>query len=348
MSLLALFFNQIKSSQEDIASEGLRYILQNSDFAKSIIASQIESKTNIHLPELNYVSQISKKDLGRTDISGIDNNGNEIIIFESKFWASLTENQPVSYLNRLNNNSVLAFICPNLRKSSLYIELRKILIEQNIKFESDENLLKFELDNNKYILIQSWIEILNPIKTILKVNNQDNLVSDIDQIIGFCEIIDKNSFLPLNDKDLSPEIGRKIASYYELTDEVISELSKSKYYKQEKLTEGKPSKEFGYYKYRLYDGYAISFGLNFGYWAKFADTPFWLRISEWPSFKQNFELKNKIKNISSIISKPIFESDSNELFFPIYPIKYNDKCNVIKNIIGQIDEIFNELRKINI
>jgi hypothetical protein len=348
MSLLALFFNQIKSSQEDIASEGLRYILQNSDFAKSIIKSQIKSKTSIDLPELNYVSQVSKKGLGRTDISGIDINGNEIIIFESKFWASLTENQPVSYLNRIKNNSVLLFICPSLRKSSLYIELSKKLFEQNIKFESDESLLKFELENCKFILIQSWLEILDPIKTILKVNNQDNLVSDIDQIIGFCETIDKNSFIPLNDKDLSPEIGRKISSYYELTDEVISELSKSEYYKQEKLTEWKPSKEYGYYKYRLYDGYAISFGLNFGYWAKFADTPFWLRVSEWPSFKQEFELKNKLKSISSMISKPIFESDSNDLFFPIYPTKYNDKSNVIKNMIEQIDVIFNELRKTKI
>lgn len=345
MSLLARFFNQIKSSQEDIASEGLRYILQNSEFAKSNVNSQVNSKTGVQLPELNYISQISKTDLGRTDISGVDINGNEIIIFEAKFWASLTENQPISYLKRMPNHSVLVFICPSLRKSSLYIELMKKLNEQSVEFESDENLLKFELEDNKFILIQGWTEILEPIKTILKANNQDNFVSDIDQIIGFCEIIDKNSFIPLNDKDVSPEIGRKISSYYELTDEVISELSKSQYYKQAKLTEGKPSKEFGYYKYRLYDKYAISFGLNFGYWSKFADTPFWLKISEAPNFKQNFELRFKLKNVSAKISKPIFENDSNDLFFPIYPTKYEDKNNVVKNMVEQIDEIFEELRK---
>jgi hypothetical protein len=344
MSLLARFFNQIKSYQEDIASESLRYIIQNSDLAKSILNSQIKSKTNIQLPELTYISQISKTDMGRTDISGIDINGNENVILEAKFWASLTENQPISYLKRLVANSVLVFICPSLRKSSLYIELIKKLNEQNLEFEIDETLLKFELDNKKFILIQSWTEILDPIKTILKANNQDHFVSDIDQIIGFCEIIDKNSFVPLNEKDLSPEIGRKISSYYELTDEVISELSKSQYFEQARLTEGKPSKEFGYYKYRLYDGYAISFGINFGYWSKFADTPFWLRISEAPSWKQNQELKFKLKSISSRISKPIFESDSNDLFFSIYPLKFEDKNSVIKNMVKQIDEIFSELR----
>jgi hypothetical protein len=111
-----------------------------------------------------------------------------------------------------------------------------------------------------------------------------------------------------------------------------------------RLTEGKPSKEFGYYKYRLYDGYAISFGVNFGYWAKYADTPFWLRISETPSWTQSQELKFKLKSISSKISKPIFENDLNDLFFSIYPLKFEDKNNVIKNMVEQIDEIFNGIR----
>jgi len=341
-SLLGQFYNRIKGSQEDIASEGLRYILQNSDLSKSIINSQIKSKTNIQLPELNYVSQASKIDLGRTDISGIDINGNEIIIFEAKFWASLTENQPISYLKRLPFNSVLIFICPSLRKNSLYIELDKKLKEQKLEFETDENLLKFELEDNKFILIQSWTEILLPIKTILQANNKDNLVSDIDQILGFCEVIDKNSFIPLTDKDLSPEIGRSISSFFELVNEVISELSKSKYYSRGTLTEGKP-KEFGYYKYRNYNGYIITFGLNFGYWAKLADTPFWLQV-DGPDFKQTPELKIKLKSVSSIISKPIFETNA-DLFFPIYPAKYEDKNSVIKNMVEQIDEIFNELRK---
>ena len=346
-SLLGQFYNKIKGSKEDIASEGLKYILQNS-LSKSIINGQIKSKTNIQLPELKYVSQTFKKDLGRTDISGIDINGNEIIIFEAKFWASLTENQPVSYLKRLPpGNSVLVFICPDLRKNSLYIELDKKLKEhkrkeQNFEYKPDENLLKFELDNNKFILIQSWTEILLPIQTILKANNQDNLVSDIDQIIDFCKIVDKNSFIPLQDNDLSPETGRIINSFFELVNEVISELSKSKYYNKGGLTEGKP-KEFGYYKYRMYDGYTITFGLNFGYWAKFADTPFWLRISQ--SFKQTPELKIQLKRVSSILSKSIFEDDSDDLYFPIYPATYEDKNSVIKNMVEQIDEIFDEMRK---
>lgn len=345
MSLLAQFFNKIKSSQEDIASEGLKYILQNSEIAKGIINSQISSLTGIQLPKLNYISQIVKKGLGRTDISGIDINGNEIIIFEAKFWASLTEKQPVSYLNRMSHDSVLVFICPNLRKNSLFLELNRKLTEQGIKFSSNDDLLKFDLPEKKFILIKSWEEILLPIKIGLKASEQDNFISDIDQIIGFCEVIDKNSFIPLNDKDLSPEIGRRISSFYELTDEVTLELSKNTSYKRGRLREGKPTKEFGYYKYRSLDGYGISFGLNFGYWAKFADTPFWLIISEL-DFNQSYELKFKLKNLHSKIPNTPFENNLGEILFPIYPIKYEDKDQVAKDMALQIENIIKELKTI--
>ena len=123
MSLLAKFFNQIKSSQEDIASDGLKHILQNSVYAKNYLQTLIFAKTNIQLPELNYTNQISKNELGRTDISGLDINSEENLIIEAKFWASLTENQPISYLKRINANRVLLFVCPTLRKNSLFIEL---------------------------------------------------------------------------------------------------------------------------------------------------------------------------------------------------------------------------------
>ena len=255
MSLLAKFFNQIKSSQEDIASDGLKHILQNSVYAKNYLQTLIFAKTNIQLPELNYTNQISKNELGRTDISGLDINSEENLIIEAKFWASLTENQPISYLKRINANCVLLFVCPTLRKNSLFIELKRKLNEENISFVPDDLTLKLVLENGKQILVQSWNEILEPIKEILKENNQQRLVSDIDQIIGFCEVIDSNSFIPLSENDLSPEIGRKISSYYFLVDEVINELSKNENYKQDRLTEGKPAREAGYYKYRKYKNF---------------------------------------------------------------------------------------------
>ena len=342
MSLLAKFFNQIKSSQEDIASDGLKHILQNSIYAKNYLKNSIFTKTNIELPELNYTNQISKTELGRTDISGLDINGEEILIIEAKFWASLTENQPISYLKRLKENSILLFVCPTLRKNSLFVELKKKLTDENIPFKPDNLILKLILENGQQILVQSWNEILEPIKEVLKENNQYRLVSDIDQIIGFCEVIDSNSFIPLSDNDLSPEIGKKVSSFYLLVDEVINELSKDEHYKQEKLTEGKPKKEAGYYKYRYFKNYGLTFGLNFNYWTQFADTPFWLKITE-IDFNQSENLKFSLRKISGNLPNQIFENNQDLIIYPIYPQKFADKDQVVKYMTKQIVEIYEKL-----
>ena len=173
-------------------------------------------------------------------------------------------------------------------------------------------------------------------------NNQQRLVSDIDQIIGFCEVIDSNSFIPLSENDLSPEIGRKISSYYFLVDEVINELSKNENYKQDRLTEGKPAREAGYYKYRKYKNYGITFGINFSYWTQFADTPFWLKITEL-DFKQSENLKFNLRKISTNLTNQIFENNLDELFYPIYPPKFSDKDKVVREMTNQIVEIYEKL-----
>lgn len=342
MSLLAKFYTQIKSSQEDIASEGLKYILQNSKVAKSYLKSLLFSKTQIEIPELTYSNQITKKDLGRTDISGVNNLGKEVLIIEAKFWASLTENQPISYLKRLEENSILVFICPNLRKKSIFTELKRKLVDENLSFSENKELLTFVTENNKQILIQSWNEILEPIKNLLKENQDERLVSDIDQIIGFCKVIDKNSFIPLTENDLSPEIGRRINSYYSVIDEVLNELSKNEKYRQDKLTEGKPRYGYGFVKYRKYGDLTFAFGLNYTNWNEFADTPFWIKVTE-QDFEQSIEFKNKIYRIAPQLKNQIFETNLGGIYYPIYPTLFEDKEKVVKDMTEQIIEICEKL-----
>lgn len=277
--------------------------------------------------------------MGRTDISGIDSQGKEKVILEAKFWASLTENQPISYLKRLDRNGTLVFICPSLRKASLYKELFRKIQSEKLPFEEFSNSFKLK---NQYILIWSWTEILELIKAELKIHQEPELLSDIEQLIGLCEVVDKNSFLPLTEKDLSPNIGKKVNSFYEIVDGVIAELSKSEHFNDKGLKNGGSRNK--YYVYRNYYNYTISFGLNFEYWAKEADTPFWLKIEQRKEnskkYIQSEELKSKIKKIALIIGKTILEDKKEGNFIPIYPKTEEDKDNVIKDMVVQINEIF--------
>ncbi len=225
-SLLGLFYNKIKGSQEDIASEGLAYILNNSIESGNVINEIISSNTDLTFPKLLYKNQSSGDNLERPDISGVDEDGKEVVLIEAKFWASLTHNQPSGYLERLDNDTVLIFLVPTLRIRAVFDEVLQKIQKEYSGIEVDAKKRKIRIvSTNQYILFKSWNKVLNQIKSKMTYENDPFLISDVNQIIGFCDIIDNNSFKPIMDKDLSQDIPKQIHSYYDIVDNVVDELN---------------------------------------------------------------------------------------------------------------------------
>ena len=63
--------------------------------------------SSIHVPLddcLHYICQSTGDENERPDMAGIDKTGREIVLCEMKFYAGLTPNQPITYLERLRRN----------------------------------------------------------------------------------------------------------------------------------------------------------------------------------------------------------------------------------------------------
>ena len=75
--------------------------------------------------DLMFQSQISDAETGIPDLVGVNPDGKQIILLEAKFWAGLTDNQPVAYLKRLPKqiDSALVVIAPAKRIPMLWSEL---------------------------------------------------------------------------------------------------------------------------------------------------------------------------------------------------------------------------------
>jgi hypothetical protein len=336
-SLLGQFFSRIKGSQEDIASTGLTYILQSSEYARKALKDFILEKLDKDIGEVNYFTQSVGIKLERPDISGIDIDGNERIIIEAKFWAPLTKNQPTEYLNRLTNNSVLLFICPRLREIALFNELK-------FRLENDEPSIiiyenKLQLSNSKCILITNWTFLLNYIKNILNDNNEKLLVSDIDQLIGFCEIIDNSSFLPINEIDLSPSIAKRINSFYDLCDKVFDKLLAI--YNFDTSGGRATGLRYGYARYFFINNFGMGFVLNMKYWERYYSTPFWYFVKEgWND--QNVEFKKKLKQIAIKLRIRTIEHD-NILYFAIFPDIDEVEDILVNNITSTLQKVIKEI-----
>jgi hypothetical protein len=338
-SLLGQFYNKIKGSQEDIASEGLAYILQHSKSAKNALQKIIKLESGLNFQDINYTTQNVGEKLERTDISGYNFDNQEVIILEAKFWASLTDNQPIGYLERLSANSILLFICPTLRVSPIFNEVQKRISDAKLDFDSNPNGYSIKLANDKSVVVKTWNEILGAIRLQL-IQDNDQYLSDIDQIIGFCETVDSNAFMPFHSKDFSPSNAKRINSFYDIADKVINELRKHKMADTTRL-KATPQRN-GYSRYFRIDKLGVALNVRFDFWEKVADTPFWIYFG-W-DHQRDEHLKKLIKIIASKRSIITYENNNN-LYLPLFPVVEQTEDIVVKNITEQIISLYKELIK---
>lgn len=160
-----------------------------------------------------------------------------------------------------------------------------------IQFESEDIRHRMALAGNKVVLVKSWMEILNAIRGALIQSNEIGLLSDLSQLIGFCEVIDDDAFLPYQSQDFAPSFAKKIKSFYRITDEIVDELKKRNLASTVSLN-ATPQK-YGYTRYMNIGGYGCSLNVNFDLWAKEADTPFWISFKE--SLGDRWIVNNKIQ-----------------------------------------------------
>jgi hypothetical protein len=284
-SLLGEFYTKFRIKHEDLVSLALVYILKESEAARIALGRFIKNASfsdanNINFDNVHYTEQISGKEKERPDISGKIGN-QEVIIIEAKFYAALTDNQPNKYLERLENNGVLMFICPDKRLDSIFYEISDRLSQAtNYSVVPDNKNRSFTISNNettKKLIIKSWNDILEPIKNAVSGNYA--LSSDINQLIGLKEKIDTNIFIPYDAADFSPEMGKKICSYSELVDRVLDKMGDIV---DNKSLQGKSGslmstgQQFGYTRYfRMNEKFICALHVLFDTWQADAGTFFW-------------------------------------------------------------------------
>lgn len=116
---------RLSRENEDVATEALAYILASSQTARGAMGSILQGVES-EVPNLWFETQTSDAGI-RPDMWGLD-AGVPRAFIENKFWAGLTDAQPVEYLRRLGANgrpSVLLVVAPEARQQALARELHQ-------------------------------------------------------------------------------------------------------------------------------------------------------------------------------------------------------------------------------
>ena len=334
-SLLAHLFPRIKGSQEDVATYSLSYILEQSVILNEAFTKLISSKLHFQLEKsLSYNCQDSDSEFGRPDIAGYD-AGTLRVLCEAKFYAGLTENQPVSYLKRLQStvNSGLVFICPRDRIISLRDKVVELAEAAEFHGEKiDDNCMDY---SGSRMSVISWSEILAELLRVATERHPE-MIGDLRQLEGFCSKVESEAFIPFNDDDFSIQTARNIDRYYEVVDQVSSILKTHK--ELSPTTKGlrNSPRWQGYSTYLCMDGKGISINYLRNLWKAPTSviTPFWCNIRDIEEGK--WKLTDRMRRFLSTIDSNKVELFYGDPYMALIPKPYQTLEELAENLANQI------------
>lgn len=276
-SLLAHLYSHIRGSQEDVATLSLQYILSQSEELREGFNQLLGDKLQVDLSDVTkYTCQSVGKELERPDLSGKDKLGNEVVLCEAKFYAGLTENQPLAYLTRLRKEKGrgLVFICPKEREVTLWSKLKSLCGNEPTVIVNDKCI---KVDGIPMAII-TWREILFALQRI-SVMSVPEALSDLTQLDGYCSEIDLEAFIPFTSEELGAITAKKHQRFYQVIDRTV-ELILADNTLDAQIT-GNASTYKGGYERKIK---AKNLELNIAYdermWicSDSKETPFWLAI----------------------------------------------------------------------
>lgn len=212
---------------EDAATEGVAYLLRTYPQLRRHFVDLLRSAQPALPGDLHFGTQ-DATDEGRPDMAG-SSDGVTRVLVENKFWAALTGNQPVSYLQRLQepgHPGLLLFIVPRPRAPWIWRELLARLQAAPMTWTelADRGPLLVEnpLELGAVRLaMTTWDALLMTLRG--GVTDQPRALADLEQLAGVCSAADADATRPLIREELSdPQVPTRILQYGTIVQDAVA------------------------------------------------------------------------------------------------------------------------------
>jgi hypothetical protein len=337
---------------ENLATESLNFILGKSSKSKDGF-NELIRQLNSDIDAVNYSTQVfDLNDTAIPDIIGTNPDNQTTVIIEAKFWAGLTKNQPVTYLERLPENvtAILVFLIPEKRVSEVWSEIQNRLSKHSkySKFFEENrvpNLQRFGTLNKYHSIgIITWRQALQALKSKVDQSAEASIMSDINQLKGLCQKIDSLSFIPLAEGELTPIVARRNMDYCDLVDEIVDYGKEMKTISTEGLRAA--AKKYTYHRYFRFKGWNCSLSFDNDSWCNYANTPIWLEVfgkgkNQWEDVSVFNDITHKLQHLEGTTPKKLIINPSSPPLLPLYLKENETKSALIENIYTQALDVIN-------
>ena len=344
MTLLAHLIPRV-TDPEPAATQALAYLLRFPHTTRSL--TRLLAVTGLESFHVDTIRAEERHSDGTPDLTLRDATGTIRVFIENKFWAGLTDAQPVSYLNELPPlppKSALLFIVPARRMDGLWRELKRLCRDEQIPLGHDTgtDVLRWAWSGPRCLAITSWTHVLNGLA--LAALDDPAMQQDIAQLRALTEQMDaEEAFLPLRADEVTGEdAARRQINYIDLISEIVDRLVA-------KGIANKGGRSCSYHyagRYlRLHGRFGIWLGVHLKSWRRWGLTPIWSEHNTddpgWSGIKNGVreaELAFKKRNVEAKI-------DGTLLSIPIRLMTGVDRDRVIMDAVDQLSSIADTLDK---
>ena len=278
-TLLAYLSPWFTRRTEDIAVEALGYILKKSAASRDALDDVVRTGVRNVNPVATVRTQAIGQHRSRPDLVGVDEGNVERLLIEAKFWAELTDLQPVAYLDRLpvDGPAVLLFVAPDERIGTLWPDLRRRAEDAGkrcLEVDSERKCLNLD-GTQKHLMLVSWTGLLDRISARASDAEEPEIETDIRQLRGLAESAEKKGFKPIREsgEDFGPD-SRRMRDLRLLIDSATDRGVAAEWASKKGLNRARRS--YGYGRYIRLAGTDVWFGVNVDRLKDHGQTPLWL------------------------------------------------------------------------
>ncbi len=336
MSLFAHIVSQ-NLVPEPTATQSLAYILRSSSELAASLADLLWPDVGFEVGHVE--SERSFADV-RPDLTIFDSDGRHRIFVENKFWAGLTDAQPVQYLAALPDDvpSGLVFIVPMKRIPAIWNELKwrsRDSLDLGNESSSD-NVTRLQL-GTRTLCATSWRHVLDLLERVCPSDEQRRDVSQLRELARFGEA---DGFPPLRGEELSDvRIPSRTINYCRLVRPIVSELQSRGVARTKGL---RPTHDW--YHIGRYFSASHAFGCWLGValvpWRDTGITPLWLRVHPTP-FSNLGEHYHRLDESFRDI-----QERGNAKYLPIRLRTGVERDDVIRDAADQVQDIVRKFEEI--
>ncbi len=342
-SLLAYLSSRFPGKTEDTAVEALGYILSTSEAARAGLLGLLRS-SGANVKGISRVdTQVAGDEGERPDLVGWDNEGDERLLIEAKFWAGLTDNQPNAYLKRLRPGGVLLFVAPEARLDALWPELER-LAKQGYEWTADAESSRTADVDGRHLVLTSWRTLLEAAKHRAVAAGDTAAVDSIRQLNGLCEREDESAFVPLRPGELGPDLPRRLMNLQTIIDRCFAKAEA----KGLARPTGKAAspKQDGYGRWLELgvqdDGTWVNgkpagarLCVHYPAWSQYRETPIWLELADRQPDWDVLPLKKVRKRLRGDI---VVGRDGTD-FVPIHLSTGVELDHVVDSVVAQLRDL---------